>query len=99
MAEKQLYRTSIYHNWASAGHAYAVLGYDTARVLAIVRPPSPAAVSAGLNKSRMVPSATNAAGTVISFVRYDRRGFRSDPFVLRQVVRGKVRPLDSVAVA
>jgi branched-chain amino acid transport system substrate-binding protein len=87
----------------SADHAYAALGYDIGRVLAmtlaIVRPPSPAGMSAGLNKLRMVPAATGAAGTVISFARYDRRGFRGDPFVLRQVVQGKLRPLDSVAAA
>jgi len=87
----------------SGDHAYAALGYDMGHVLAmtlaIVRPPSPAGVTAGLNKLRMVPAATGAAGTVISFARYDRRGFRGDPFVLRQAVDGKLRPLAPAAAA
>jgi ABC-type branched-subunit amino acid transport system substrate-binding protein len=80
-----------------ASHAYAAVGYDMGRllaaVLAVVRPPSPEGVRAGLDTTRMVQSATGKAGTVISFARYDHRGFKGDPFVLVRVEDAGITPI------
>ncbi|RJG00676.1 ABC transporter substrate-binding protein [Noviherbaspirillum sedimenti] len=69
-----------------ADHAYAAVGYDIGRMiaatLATVRPPSPEGVRSGLDQVRMMLSAVGVPGTVISFARYDHRGFKGDPYLL-----------------
>ncbi len=85
-----------------ADHAYAAVGYDIGRilslVLSVVRPPSPEGVRAGLDRLRMVPSASGAAGTVISFAPYDHRGFKGDPLVLSCVRNHTLVPLNGKSV-
>jgi len=83
-----------------ADHVYATLGYDFGQLLALthafIRPPTPDGLRGGLDRVRVLPSATGKAGTVISFASWDRRGFKGDPLILSTVRGGETLP---VAVA
>lgn len=74
------------------GHAYQAIGYDIgrtlARALADMAPATPEGLRDALERVRMLPAAAGRAGTVISFARNDRRGYKGDYLVYRRIEGG-----------
>ncbi len=81
-----------------ADQMYVANGYDFANVLsealALAKPQSPAGVKAALEKVRRLPAAIGRPGCHISFGPYDRRGYKGEYVVIRQIVDGQVVTTD-----
>lgn len=75
-----------------AAHTYQALGYDIGRALArglsMMAPSTPEGLRDALEKVRMLPAAAGGPGTVISWAKNDRRGYKGNYLVYRTVVDG-----------
>ncbi|MET0377727.1 MAG: ABC transporter substrate-binding protein [Spongiibacteraceae bacterium] len=75
-------------------HCYASCGYDLGQTIALAlsraKTHTPEGVKEALESIRMLPAATGGPGTVITFGKHDRRGYKgTDYVVLRTVKDGK----------
>lgn len=75
-----------------AGHTYQAIGYDIGRTLArafaMMAPSTPEGLRDAIEKVRMLPAAAGRKGTVVSFSKNDRRGYKGDYLVYRTVEDG-----------
>jgi len=85
-----------------AGHDYQAIGYDIGRTLtralSMMAPSTPEGLRDGLEKVRMLPAAAGAPGTLVSFAKNDRRGYKGDYLVYRTVENGVNRALGSLSM-
>jgi len=83
------------------GHDYQAIGYDIgralARALSTMAPSTPEGLRDALERVRMLPAAAGAPGTVVSFAKNDRRGYKGDYLVYRTVEAGLNRPLGGLS--
>ncbi|HSV84646.1 MAG TPA: ABC transporter substrate-binding protein [Ramlibacter sp.] len=83
------------------GHTYQAIGYDIgralARALSMMAPSTPEGLRDALERVRMLPAAAGAAGTVVSFSKNDRRGYKGDYLVYRTVEAGFNKPLGGLS--
>jgi ABC-type branched-subunit amino acid transport system substrate-binding protein len=74
-------------------HCYTSLGYDQGRVIAeaigLARPHTAEGIRRGLERVRMLPTATGGPGTYLSYAPGDHRGFKGDYIVLRKIENGQ----------
>jgi len=83
------------------GHDYQAIGYDIgrtlARALSMMAPATPEGLRDALEKVRMLPASSGGPGTVISFSKNDRRGFKGDYLVYRTVKGGVNTPIGGMS--
>lgn len=83
------------------GHDYQAIGYDIgrtlARALSMMAPSTPEGLRDALEKVRMLPASAGAPGTMVSFAKNDRRGYKGDYLVYRTVERGVNRALGGLS--
>jgi ABC-type branched-subunit amino acid transport system substrate-binding protein len=74
-------------------HCYTSLGYDQGRVVAeaisLARPHTAEGIRRGLERVRMLPTATGGPNTYLSYAPGDHRGFKGEYIVLRKIQNGR----------
>lgn len=77
-------------------HCYTALGWDLGNAVAEALALAPRwdrdGVRRGLEKVRMLPAAVGRAGNVIGFAPGDRRGYKGEYVVVRQILNGQDTP-------
>lgn len=73
-------------------HMYTAMGWDNARVMAeaihFAPELTPKGLKIGLENVRRLPAAIGEPGNMISFAKYDHRGFQGQYLLMRQVREG-----------